>query len=182
MRLLSLLLLCLLSGCGYKLGYGEIPEVYKTVQIPFVEGDPRGAFTKELVHALSLSGAMQYVDCGARTELVIRILEFRDQNIGFRYDRGEGNQIEETLVPAETRKVAIAEVRLIDRVTGEQILGPDLIRASTEFDHEFNSSRDAVNVFSLGQVSDIDEAEEAALIPLYRRLSRKIVDYLIHAW
>lgn len=182
MRALSALFLILLTSCGYKLGYGEIPKVYNTVEIPFVQGDPRGAFTEELVFALSASGAMTYVQCGGRTELIVSILEFRDQNIGFRYDRGENNQIEETLVPAETRRTAIAEVRLVDRVTGEQILGPDLIRASMDFDHEFNSSRDGVNVFSLGQVSDIDEAEEAALTALYRKLARKIVDYLIHAW
>lgn len=179
---LLLFLLVVSTGCGYKLGFGEIPAVYRTVEVPFVEGDQTGMFTAELIRAISHSGALTFVKCGGRTRLIVRILEFRDQNIGFRYDRGEDNEIEKTLVPAETRRIAIAEVRLVDRLTGEQISGPDVIRASTEFDHEFNSSRDAVNVFSLGQVSDFDEAELAAMASLNRALARKIVDYLIHAW
>ncbi len=42
----------------------------------------------------------------------------------------------------------------------------------------YYSSRKGVNVFSLGQVTDIDEARDVAEYPLHRRLAQKIVDYI----
>lgn len=169
-------------GCGYRAGYGGIPAHYRTISIPFVQGDVSGSFTAELTRQISATGAFKVLSCSADLTLCVKILEVRDQNIGFRYDRDEQGCIEETLVPAETRRFALAEVTLYDRCTGCVIAGPDIIRAYTEFDHEFNSSRDGVNVFSLGQVTDIDQAVDAAQRPLNQHLARRIVDYLVNAW
>ena len=71
---------------------------------------------------------------------------------------------------------------MIDSRSGCVVLGPSIIKAHVDFDHEFNSSRDAVNVFSLGQVTDIDGATDAAARPLNKVLAQKIVDYMANAW
>jgi len=178
--LLSLLLT--LSSCGYRMGFGPIPNCYETISVPFIEGDQTGSLTAAIVEEISTSGAFTYCPCSADLTLNIILLEIKDKNIGFRYDRGENNEIQETIVPAETRLTAIAKVTLVDNRSCEIVSGPDIIKAKAEFDHEFNSSRDAVNVFSLGQVTEIEEAKVAAKRPLDRALAKKIVDYLISAW
>ena len=171
-----------LTGCGYRMGFGGISDTYRTVAVPFAENDATGAFTAELIHTLSASGAFVYDPCNPDLILNVVILEYYDENIGFRYDRNQQGNIEKTLVPSETRRFVKVEVMLVDAHNGCRVLGPDILRASVDFDHEFNSSRDAVNVFSLGQVTDIDGAIDAAAKPLNARMAQKIVDYIANAW
>jgi len=178
----QLLILILLTGCGYHIGHNRISENYHTVSIPFAEGDATGAFTKELIHVLSASGAYVYQPCNPDAILSVRLIKYYDENIGFRYDRDSEGEIEETLVPSETRRFVSAEVKMIDARRGCVVLGPSLIKVYVDFDHEFNSSRDAVNVFSLGQVTDIDGAIDAVARPLNRALAQRIVDYISNAW
>lgn len=179
---LSLFFLLLLSSCGYKFGYGDIPDHYRTVSVPFVEGDATGAFTSSLIHALSTSGAFLYEVDNPDLVLRVRILDYKNENIGFRFAREEENVRGKTLVPSETRRFMRVEIVLIDACQGCTVAGPDVLQISVDFDHEFNSSRDGVNVFSLGQVTDIDEAIDAANTPLNRAMARKIVNYLMSAW
>ncbi len=181
-RFLAIALIFTLPGCGYRMGYGEIPASYHSIAVPFVENDATGAFTAELVHALSASGAFVYNPCRPDLILKVKILEYYDENIGFRYDRNKQGNIEKTLVPSETRRFVKVEVALFDKSRGCLVLGPDILRANVEFDHEFNSSRDAVNVFSLGQVTDVDGAIDAAAKPLNAAMAKKIVDYIVNAW
>jgi len=176
------LALLLLTGCGYHIGYNRISDEYHTLSVPFAEGDATGAFTSELIHTLSASGAFVYQPCNPDGILCIRLIEYYDENIGFRYDRDQDGEIAETIVPAETRRFVNAEVKLIDARRGCVVLGPSLIKVHVDFDHEFNSSRDAVNVFSLGQVTEIDGAIDAAARPLNRVLAQRIVDFLANAW
>jgi hypothetical protein len=171
-----------LSGCGYRMGYGEISDRYRTVAVPFAINDATGAFTAELIHTLSASGAFVYQPCNPDLVLKVIILEYYDENIGFRYDRNKQGDIKKTLVPSETRRFVKVEVTLIDPRNACAVLGPDILSASVDFDHEFNSSRDAVNVFSLGQVTDIDGAIDAAAKPLNARMAQKIIDYIANAW
>ncbi|NGX58608.1 MAG: hypothetical protein K940chlam3_01515 [Chlamydiae bacterium] len=177
-----LILLFFLPSCGYRLGYNEISDKYHTVFVPFAEGDATGAFTSELIHTLSASGAYTYDPCHPDAILCVTLIEYYDENIGFRYDRDKEGDVTETLVPAETRRFVTAEIKLVDACRGCVVLGPSRIRAHADFDHEFNSSRDAVNVFSLGQVTEIDGAIDAVAKPLNRALARKIVDYISNAW
>lgn len=178
----QILVLFLLTGCGYHVGYNCISEEYHTLSVPFAEGDATGAFTSELIHVLSSSGAFVYQPCNPDGILYVRLIEYYDENIGFRYDRDKDGEIADTIVPAETRRFVKAEVTLVDARRGCVVLGPSRIKVYVDFDHEFNSSRDAVNVFSLGQVTEIDGAIDAAARPLNRVLAQRIVDFLANAW
>ena len=60
----SFFLICLLSvfltSCGYHLGRGEFCQGYRTVCVPFVEGDRDGLFTNALIRAFTTSGCLTY--------------------------------------------------------------------------------------------------------------------------
>lgn len=172
----------ILSSCGYQFGQGGIAERYNTISVPIVQGDRDGVITAAIIRRLTESGAYEYRNCGGSLVLNVKIVEVRDQNIGFRYDRKKGGQLDNTIIPAETRLTAVAEVSAVDSCSRCAVLGPVFIRACVEFDHDYYNSRDGINVFSLGQVSDYDEAYDAAQRPLSEALATKIVDYVNESW
>lgn len=170
------------SGCQYQFGRGELSERFATISVPYVEGDQEGELTSEVIKGLSTSGAFSYVNQGGDLTLKIKFIELRDENIGFRYDRNKRGKLKKSIIPTETRYTALAEVLLIESGSGQVIRGPTRITASTDFDHTYYTTRDEINVFSLGQLSDIDEARNAAMHPLNRHLAERIVDYVINSW
>lgn len=180
----GLLLVFLLSlvSCGYRFQEDCLASRYPTINVPYVEGDRDGQLTASIVRQLNTSSPFIYVNGCSSMILYVRVIEFRDENVGFRYDRdGEGNLIR-TVIPAETRSSILAEVCGIDSITEKVVLGPAKISARVDFDHEYYSSPNEVNVFSLGQLSDSDEAQDAAYRPLYNELAQKIVDYVNNSW
>jgi len=174
--------LLFLTSCGYRFGSGELSSNYRTVTVPFVLGDLDGSFTSALIHQLSLSGEFEYVREGGSLVLKVNLTDFRDENIGFRYDRKKRGDLTKSVIPTETRITAFAEVSLVEACTGKVVLGPAKIMASVDFDHDYYSSRNGVNIFSLGQLGDIDAAHEAVNTPLYRALAQKLVDYVCQSW
>lgn len=180
---LALLVLLFLTGCGYRWGDGgAIPCSYRTVSIPYIEGDMDGQLTAALIQQISESGVLAYQEsCGALT-LNIEVIDLEDENIGFRYDRKKDGCFTSAIIPDETRLTIIVELTGVETCSGNVIMGPVRIKADVEFDHDYYSSRNAVNVFSLGQLTDYDEAYDAAQTPLSQRLARKIVDYVRDNW
>ncbi len=174
--------LLFLTGCQYQFGLGELSQRYATLSIPYIEGDLKGDLTAEVVKKLSSSGAFRYVNCGGDLTLKIKVIDFSEENIGFRYDRNKEGKLKKNIVPTETRAVVVAEVSLIDGGTGKIVKGPDRISAEAEFDHTYYTTRDEINVFSLGQLSDVYVARDAAKIPLNRALAERIADYVINSW
>lgn len=181
-KFLWILLCCLLTGCQYHFGYGDLPERYNTITIPYVQGDNEGQLTAEVIKSISTSGAFRYVPYGGELTLLIQLVEVDDENIGFRYYRNKQGCLKNWLIPTETRLSGIAEVTVLDSSTNQILLGPTCVKASVDFDHDYYSSRNAINIFSLGQLSDIDAGQEAAMDPLNRRLAEKITDYIINSW
>ncbi len=178
----ALLLIYLMAGlvltsCGYHLGSGgSLPPI--RVCIPFIEGDKDGLFTEELVRQISSRTSLVYDDQNPQARLVVKIIELRDENVGFRYDRKRSGELRHNIIPVETRLAVCAEVTLFSLCDGSIIFGPAVVGASIDFDHEYYPNRNAVNVFSLGQLTDIDAARDAAIYPLSRELARRIADYL----
>jgi hypothetical protein len=171
------------TGCAYHFGQGDLAERYSTISIPYVEGDTGGRLTAHLIRRLSTSGAFKYMPHDGSLILRANLVELRDENIGFRYDRKKEGKLKHAVIPAETRLSAIVEIRLIDSTTGKVVRGPARLTASVDFDHDYYySSRHEVNIFSLGQVNDIDAAHDAALEPLNRCLADKIADYIMNSW
>jgi hypothetical protein len=172
-----------LSSCTYQFGHGELSERYSTISIPYIEGDQKGELTAEVVKMMSTSGAFRYVaDHNGDLVLQIKLVELRDENIGFRYDRKRSGHIKKSLIPTETRVTALAEVTVVDARSGNILRGPTRITGNADFDHSYYTSRHAENVFSIGQLNDMDAARDAVMHPLNQHLAEKIVDYVINSW
>jgi hypothetical protein len=180
--LLVVLTLLFLTGCGYHSGQGCIPEVYHTISIPYVEGDIDGDLTAALVKQFSQSGGLEYRNCGGQLCLKVKIVDLLEENIGFRYDRKKSGRLDHTIIPTEMRITIFAEFSVCHNYSGEVILGPVIISASRDFDHDYYTSRNMVNIFSLGQLTDVDDAKDGIQAPLNQELARKIVEYINEAW
>lgn len=189
MKLLYLLgLICLasinltLTSCHYHFGRGETAHNYSSISVPYIEGDQKGQLTAEIIKKIATSGAFHYADEGGTLILKVKLLGFEEENINYCYDRKRRGKQKKSIIPIETRVNATAEVHLIDGATGLKVRGPVCISANTEFDHTYYATRNDINIFSLGQINDIDAAREAAMDPLNRNLANAIVDYIINSW
>ncbi len=175
--------LALLCGCGYRLGGGgALSEGYTTISIPYAGGDLDGNLTAAIIKEITATGCFEYRRDGGALSLQVKILDIYDENIDFRYDRHKDGRIKQTIIPTETRITAVAEVAVVEMGSGCTLLGPAKIAASVDFDHDFYKSRNGINVFSLGQLTDYDEAQDAAERPLNIALARKIADFVCDSW
>lgn len=173
----------LLCSCGYRFGdQSGLPATYSTISVPYIEGDIDGLMTACVVKTIVRSGTFNYREFGGALLLKIRVLDVDDENIGFRYDRRKSGELRKSIIPTETRRTIYAEVVVENAATRCIILGPARLSASVDFDHDYQYARDEVNVFSLGQLSDIDQAIDAVQTPLNWILARKIVDYITQSW
>lgn len=180
------LFLCLFltASCGYRFGEGQLPSSYSTFTVPYVPGDANGVLTADLIKQMGLSSGLTYQRCYGDIILFVEITEIDDQNIGFRYDRNRKGRIlkSRSIIPTETRTTAWADVKVVESATGLVLLGPVQISASVDFDHDYYSSRNEINIFSLGQLNDYDDAHDAVYQPLYQALAQVIVDYVCASW
>lgn len=182
LNLYILLIITCCTSCGYHFGGGSSVPEGATISIPYAEGDFDGSFTTELIKEISTTSSFRYQRLGSDFLLKISLTELYDENIGFRYYRNKKRHLTKETIPVETRLYVTAKISLIERQTGTEILSPVYISASTDFDHDYYSTKDGINVFSLGQLTDYDEALDAAKKPLYHNLAKKIVDYLSDSW
>lgn len=177
---LTVLVLC--CSCGYHLGGGDLVRKYHSINVPYVEGDLEGILTDSLIKELTTRGGFQYCRSGGMLTLCVELIDFREENIGFRYDREADDTLTKNVIPAETRLKGLAEVTIIDNCSGCCILGPDLVSAFIEYDHDYYSNHGGANVFSLGQLNDIELAQKVAYRPMFRKLARAITTHVIHGW
>lgn len=177
-----LILTAFLPSCHYHFGHGELALQYATISVPYVEGDTDGSLTAEIIKKISTSGAFRYVSCDGDLLLKIKIQEIEDSNIGYRYDRKRNNHLKHSIIPSESRFVIYAEVTVLDGKKNEIVRGPILIRAGLDFDYDYYKVQHEANVFSLGQLNDVDSARDAARSPLNSRLAENIVEYLVNSW
>ncbi|MDB6081861.1 MAG: LptE-family protein [Chlamydiia bacterium] len=153
----------------------------RTVSIPFVQGDPNGRLTSDLVEQIEKQGGLRFAHDGGELTLKVTILDDRYDNIGYRHDPKKLRQGgKHKIIPNETRSKILAEVTVTETATQKVLLGPAYILATAEYDHQNYSVDNDINNFSLGQLSDIDTAEDVLDIPLYRNLAREIALYLQH--
>ena len=181
MRYISFLFICLICvSCGYRFGQGTSLTQGRTISVPYIEGDQDGDLTAALIKECVTSGGLRYARERGDLILKVKILTFRDENIGFRYDRKKSGKLDDSLLPSEVRLSALAEVVVLNGSNCKIILGPARINASVDFD--YCTTCEGVNVFSLGQLSDLEAARNAAMEPLNRTLAQRIVDYLTNSW
>ena len=182
---ISLLLLTLLTSCGYHLTKSE----ETTLSIPYIKGDVNGAFTNSLIKAFATSGEFQYTDHGATLLLEGKIISDKTQNIGYQFQRDPSSgKRTNRLLPSEGRREITVEIILINTHSQKTLYGPLTVSAHIDYDSVDSTSlrdtsfismkqpRQSVLSFSLGQLDSIDGAKETALEPLYHRLALKIVE------
>ena len=178
-----ILVTCLLSACGYRFGQGEgLASRFATISVPYVEGDQEGGLTSALIKEIVRSGVFVYQYCGGGLILHVKQIDLDEDNIGFRYDRKKRGTLTKDVIPTETRITIFVEVSVTEAASCKTILGPVRLSASVDYDHDYYSSRDGVNIFSLGQLSDLDAAYDAVKVPLNRAIAEKIVDYITQSW
>lgn len=178
MKFVLFCLLCLLTACGYRPGCSPLSESYHSICIPYVTGDLDGLLTAALVHEITISLPFELSSTDGQLILIVKLLNISDENIGFRYDHLHHKHDRDDLVPIETRLVARAEVSLLNSATDCVVIPTVILSAFVDVDHEYNATYHDANVFSLGQLSDAEAAFDAARIPLFRSLSKKIADYI----
>lgn len=172
------LALGLFSGCGYHHESDNMWVRYRTVSIDPIEGDWNGDLTSALVEQITACSSVKYHRCGGDILLHVELENVDENNIGFRYDHHKDGKIRKTIIPTETRLTATAQVSVIEAATNNTLLGPVKIKASVDFDHDYYTTRHGVNIFSLGQLNDYDEAYDAAYSPLIKTLAQKIIEYI----
>ena len=171
-----------ISGCQYQFGHGELSNKYQSISVPYVIGDKEGDLTAEIIKRIEKSGAFRYTSSGGDLILYVKVKDYSNEDVGYRYDRKKHGKLKKAIIPAETRLNIFAEVSLKDAATGEILRGPSTLTASIDFDHDFYFTRHEINVFSLGQLNDIDAAEDAVIKPLNRNLAERIVAYVTNSW
>jgi hypothetical protein len=178
------------TSCAYHLKQAQ--EI-KSLNVHYIYGDNDGLLTKELIYQISSSGAFDYRTTNSDYILKVSIDNISNDQIGFRYDRHNDGTLKKFLMPTENRQKITASVSIISQKSDKVVFGPKTITADVDYDYveqdslkdlsfiDANSLRVPVLPFSVGQMESINSATEAALIPLYRILSQKIVDLLVFA-
>ncbi len=192
MRKCLIACLALLCGCGYHSEGGEDKGKVVTVSVPYIKGDGEGLLNSELVKALSASGMFDYVQNGGELILEAAIVADGDERIGYRYDRNPTTgKRRKNIVGTENRRAMSAQVSLIDAYSHEVLVGPQVIRSTSDYDYvDSNSIRDLtfttpqgvperVLDFSLGQLDSVEGAHDDTNEVVYRLLAQRIVDGLI---
>ncbi|MGA8164118.1 MAG: hypothetical protein WB791_03715 [Waddliaceae bacterium] len=179
---LFLVIAVVCCSCGYQLGQGYLPSKYCTISIPYAAGDTTGELTATLIREVSRSGGLRYSTHSPELVLAVTIIDYCEENIGFRYDMNKDNKRIDPIIPIEARITVFAEVIVTETCSGAIVLGPARLEASVDFDHDYYYSPNGINTISLGQLTDYDVAYDDVQHPLNEALAKKIVYYLTHSW
>jgi hypothetical protein len=180
----SSLLVCLVlvfSNCGYRAGSGSPLSQYSSISVPYVEGDEDGRLTAAIVQRISETGAFKYEQEGGDLMLKVRLVSQRTENIGFQYDRQNDGSLSKRVVPSEARLSVRTECSVVENGSGRVLLGPTELDSSVDYDYDPYSNFANSNVFSLGQLTAPEAAQEASRRPLDAQIAHQIVDLISHS-
>lgn len=175
--------LLLLSGCGYQAVTFNGTE--RALAIPFVKGDRTGSLTLALHEAAVRAGF--YVDRHAPHSLSVHVGPYESVDIGRIYERTPSGCLTDITVPNEGRLSLKAEMRLLD-LYGRTLGGPWIIDCSQDYDFQSDLSQTLVfesqgqlhNVirFGRGQLDFYAASQDAAAVPLEKKLSHRMMEVL----
>ncbi len=188
-KYLAIVLFLLTSSCGYHLGVGEKEMV---VSLPYVEGDKTTFFTSQLIKEINESPSLSYSNRDGGYFLKVAILDSHETQVGWRIEYIQDNkQLKQRIRPTEGRRTVRVKASLFDASTGAEVWGPHIFSASADYDYinedalqdlEFYENQikkeTTVLQFSLGQVEPLENAQEASLTPIYRRMAKYIINSL----
>lgn len=179
----KLIVLLFLSSCSYKAGVGgELQTRYSSISVPYIDGDQSGLLTSLVIKEVVQTGAFDFRYCNASLTLLVTVIDIDEENIGFKYDRKKRGKLTKDIIPVEARMSIVVEVSVVDAASNCTVLGPVRLSACVDYDHDYYSSRDGVNIFSLGQLTDLEEAYDTAETPLFKAIAVKIADYITNSW
>jgi hypothetical protein len=171
------------DSCGYRYGKDDgLASSYSSISVPYVVGDQDGSLTAAIIKEIVRSGFLKYQDTGGNLILKVDKVELDEDNIGFRYDRRKRGGLTKDVIPTEVRITIYVEISLTEAASCSIVLGPVLLSASVDYDHDYYFSRDGVNMFSLGQLTDLETAYDAVKVPLHKAIAEKIADYISKSW
>ena len=188
MKSFFLSLCFLLTSCGYLAGKGDISSPI-SMNVPYVKGDKDGMLTAELICNVSSTGCFSYEKTSHRI-LRVDITDLGNEQIGYRRDRHRDGSIKKNVKATEGREKIAVNVSIYDENKGEVIWGPFSFQSDVDYDYvdqdslqdlsfiDSGGNRQTVLAFSLGQLESIESAKDAALLPLYRSLAKKIAEAL----
>jgi len=190
-RILQLALLVLSTGCGYR---WAVCDDQRTFSIPYVVGDTDGTLTSELIHQCCRSPNISVASDG-RYRLEVKIVQDSADPLGYRRDPQKiDGKIRKHLTQNEERRTILVDASIVDQQNQQTVLGPIRLGSYVDYDYvdgdslqdlEFRTDGEnqvVVLPFSLGQLEPQEAAHEAALKPLYQKLSQKIVDAISAEW
>lgn len=172
-----------LTSCGYKSlsSQGTLSQ-YKTISVPYVQGDTNGELTAVLAQTLVESGEWKYKTFDGDLTLEVKVIDTKVEDIGYNRFFNQNNRIQRWMTPNEQRLSILVEVNVIDESTGKVVLGPKHLSSSVRYDFDPEFNEDNLVGFSLAQYNYVDNARRIATVPLNQRLSKVIVDYLANSW
>jgi len=172
------------SCSGYRWGsLGVLAGSYKTINVPYVEGDKDGKLTASIIRELDNSaGGLAYQQHASELMLRVEIKDTYNENIGFRYKKDESGDSFNDIIQVESRMLAKAEVSVEEALTGRTIVGPVVLDAHVDYDYDIDSNRSNLIDFSLGQMTTNENAADIARDPLNHALAVMIVSYINHIW
>jgi hypothetical protein len=179
--------LFILSGCSYHMGRESSFEDF-SVNVPYVTGDEEGFLTKSLIDEITSSGKIKYKNNGFDYVLKVAIQSMEETQIDYIHDREPSGRAKKNIMPTGNQINLKALVSLISAKTNKEIIKPQLIKASIDYDYVkqdsiqdlsfiLNGVRRTVLDFSLGQLETKGAAQKAAKKAIYRKLSKKIVNF-----
>ena len=178
-RLFFLICFALLSGCTHW-HLSDSTTQKKTIHIPYALGDSTGELTRRVIGEVTKQPGFTVEDSGQYL-LTIKLLDSKDQKVGYRFDPIDLEEGRKKIILNESRALALAEVTLKDTFSNKVILGPSYILGTADYDHQQNTIDKDTNDLSLGQLSDVETAQDVTYIPLYRDLAIKISLWLQNA-
>ena len=180
----SFVLLALLSGCGYHF----VSHQEGTVTVPFIIGDKNGDLTAALIEELDKSPTFSFVQEDGTYQLVVKMVNSNDRQIGFRYRTNDlTGAILDKMSPTESRKSLKVSAELVHSITGETVVGPVIVESDFDYDYaDSQSYRDlaftdaqgntqTVLNASLGQLDAEEDASSIAKVQLHKRVAKKVV-------
>lgn len=184
------LMSAVVTSCGYHLSdASDLIRRRVTIQVPYIQGDVEGRLTSELIRQLAAAGFC-YTSSSSDRILIAQLQWCREDYIGYQYERAAAQTQQQAdanpsgqpirrLLPNERRSFANLEFSLTDCQKRNCLLGPLRVFACIDYDFDPLNTDNRVTVFSLGQLTSIDEAHDVSVDLLYRELAKKVVDILV---
>ncbi len=150
--------------------------------VPFVEGDLDGQLTSVLTQEISESGLLSTCERDGELSLHVKILGFKNEDIGYDRFYNKENDIQRWMVPNERRLSILVKISVVDEETQKVILGPADLSTSVTYNFDPEYSVDNLVGFSLGQFNFSENAQDIAETPLNQQIAKQIVDYVVDGW